>query len=208
MADETDETDETVPAASDEASDEPTADPADDAEPTDGTAATPGEERGTAEDGAEAGEDDGAAATDDVPASAGEAKAAKAAKAGTTTDAKPGAKATDAKVVARRTVTSKRVTPKGGQPAKKAASNKGNPKTAAEAEAEAAALRARLPSQGAYAKGPSPMWVPILMFGLLIVGALVIMGNYMGVFGTAENIRLVIGLAFILGGIVTATQYR
>jgi hypothetical protein len=46
------------------------------------------------------------------------------------------------------------------------------------------------------------------MFGLLIIGALIIMSNYMGVFGDASNVRLVIGLGFILGGIVTATQYR
>ncbi len=32
--------------------------------------------------------------------------------------------------------------------------------------------------------------------------------NYLGVFGDAANIRMVIGLAFILGGIITATQYR
>jgi hypothetical protein len=62
--------------------------------------------------------------------------------------------------------------------------------------------------QQVYAKGPSPWWVPAIMFGLLIVGALIIMSNYMGVFGDASNIRLVLGLGFILGGIVTATQYR
>jgi hypothetical protein len=55
---------------------------------------------------------------------------------------------------------------------------------------------------------PSPWWVPAIMFGLIIVGALVIMLNYMGAFGDPENYRLLIGLAFILGGIVAATQYR
>ena len=29
-----------------------------------------------------------------------------------------------------------------------------------------------------------------------------------GLFGDASNIKLVLGLAFILGGIITATQYR
>ena len=62
--------------------------------------------------------------------------------------------------------------------------------------------------QQVYAKGPSPWYVPAIMFGLLIVGALIIMSNYMGVFGDASNIRLVIGLGFILGGIIAATQYR
>ena len=57
-------------------------------------------------------------------------------------------------------------------------------------------------------KGPSPWWVPALMFGLMIVGAAVIMANYMGAFGDPDNVRLVIGLVLILGGIITATQYR
>ena len=46
------------------------------------------------------------------------------------------------------------------------------------------------------------------MFAFLIIGALVIMLNYMCVFGDAENIRLIIGLGLILAGIITATQYR
>ncbi len=55
---------------------------------------------------------------------------------------------------------------------------------------------------------PSPLWVPILMFTLLGVGMLVIVLNYIGVFGDASNARLLIGLGCILGGIMTATQYR
>ena len=55
---------------------------------------------------------------------------------------------------------------------------------------------------------PSPWWVPAIMWALLAIGVLVIMLNYMGVFGDPANIRLVIGLACILGGIITATQYR
>ena len=62
--------------------------------------------------------------------------------------------------------------------------------------------------QQVYAKGPSHWSVPALMFGLLILGALIIMSNYMGVFGHAQNLRLVIGLAFILAGILTSTQNR
>jgi len=57
-------------------------------------------------------------------------------------------------------------------------------------------------------KLPSPWWVPALMFGLLGVGALVIILNYTGVFGDVDNSKLIIGLALILGGIVAATQYR
>ena len=67
------------------------------------------------------------------------------------------------------------------------------------------------PRTGA-AKGPSPRWVPILMFGLWGVGLLVIVLNYMGVLpGSADGGNgwyLVAGLGAILGGIMVATQYR
>ena len=57
------------------------------------------------------------------------------------------------------------------------------------------------------ASAGSPKWVPILMFGLLAVGFLVIIINYM--FGAdASNWFLLLGLGLILGGIITATQYR
>lgn len=56
----------------------------------------------------------------------------------------------------------------------------------------------------------SPRWVPVLMFGLLILGALVIFFNYLGLLlpGATNNWYLVVGLVLILGGIITATQYR
>ncbi len=58
-------------------------------------------------------------------------------------------------------------------------------------------------------KGPSPTWVPVLLFGLLIAGALVIILNYMGLLPHApQNYYLILGLAAILGGIMVATQYR
>ena len=60
--------------------------------------------------------------------------------------------------------------------------------------------------------GPSPTWVPVLMFGLLIVGALIIILNYLAFLptpdGEASNWYLLLGLGFILGGIITATQFR
>jgi hypothetical protein len=40
------------------------------------------------------------------------------------------------------------------------------------------------------------------------LGGLTIMLNYMGAFGEPDNTRLVLGLGLILGGIITATQYR
>jgi hypothetical protein len=111
--------------------------------------------------------------------------------------------------VVRKKVTSKRVTPKGSAQGVKARSSSPSGKATAADEDDDAGFSTRYtPPQATYAPGPSPWWVPALMFGLLIVGALVIMLNYMGAFGDAENIRLVIGLAFILGGIITATQYR
>jgi hypothetical protein len=55
----------------------------------------------------------------------------------------------------------------------------------------------------------SPMWVPILMFTLLGIGLVVIFCNYLGVLpGGTKNTYLLVGLGAILGGIVTATQYR
>jgi hypothetical protein len=55
----------------------------------------------------------------------------------------------------------------------------------------------------------SPPWVPFVMFALLIVGGLMIMLNYIGLLpGAQSNWYLLGGLAFILAGIITATQYR
>ena len=54
----------------------------------------------------------------------------------------------------------------------------------------------------------SPMWVPVLMFALLGVGTLLILLNYSNVFWNTSNVYLMVGLALILGGIVTATQYH
>lgn len=55
----------------------------------------------------------------------------------------------------------------------------------------------------------SPRWVPIVMFGLLGIGLVVIFLNYLGVLpGGTSNAYLGLGLAAICGGIITATQYR
>ena len=55
----------------------------------------------------------------------------------------------------------------------------------------------------------SPRWVPVLMFALLIVGVLLIVLNYIEVLpGSVSNWYLLVGLAAIFGGILTATQYR
>ncbi len=54
----------------------------------------------------------------------------------------------------------------------------------------------------------SPLWVPVLLFGLLFGGVAVILLNYVGSFWDTSNVILLVGLGMILGGIVTATQYR
>jgi hypothetical protein len=55
----------------------------------------------------------------------------------------------------------------------------------------------------------SPTWVPVLMFVLLGLGGLVIFLNYLGLLpGATDNMYLLLGLALVLGGIVTATQFH
>ena len=58
--------------------------------------------------------------------------------------------------------------------------------------------------------GPSPLLVPILMFGSLILGTVIILFNYLteDILGTPSNWYLLGGLGFVLVGIITATQYR
>jgi hypothetical protein len=59
-------------------------------------------------------------------------------------------------------------------------------------------------------KQPSPTWVPVLMFALWIIGALVIMLNYIQQVlpGVPNNWYLIVGLGLILLGLFVATQYR
>jgi hypothetical protein len=55
----------------------------------------------------------------------------------------------------------------------------------------------------------SPMWVPVLMFTLLGLGALVIFLNYVGLLpGATSNWYLLAGLGLILGSIITATNFH
>jgi hypothetical protein len=95
-----------------------------------------------------------------------------------------------------------RVTPKGGhvrQPVRAEASSRYTP---------------RVPQE--YKE--SPRWVPILMFSLLGLGLVLIFCNYLGFLpaiwwdnppgDNTSNWWLLIGLGSILGGIITATQYR
>ncbi len=55
----------------------------------------------------------------------------------------------------------------------------------------------------------SPTWVPVLMFTLLGLGALVIFLNYLGLLpGATDNKYLLLGLVLVFGGIVTSTQFH
>ena len=106
-----------------------------------------------------------------------------------------------------------RVTPKGTRPGQlpTAAATPGASGAGGDgAVRRAAEASSRYTPPTAKALKESPKWVPILMFALLILGGLVIFFNYLGVLlpGSTNNWYLIVGLVFILGGIVTATQYR
>lgn len=95
----------------------------------------------------------------------------------------------------KRRVQGGRTTPKGGAPVK--ASKAGDPTASAR-------YTPPIPRDVKV----SPMWVPILMFAFLGVGTLLILVNYTGVVWNTSNWVLLAGLASILAGIVTATQYH
>jgi Cell division protein CrgA len=55
----------------------------------------------------------------------------------------------------------------------------------------------------------SPMWVPAVMFALLITGTAVIVLNYLGLLpGEQQNSYLLLGLVEITAGFIFATIYR
>ncbi|MBA3302470.1 MAG: cell division protein CrgA [Acidimicrobiia bacterium] len=117
--------------------------------------------------------------------------------------------------------TTGRVTPKGTPP--KGTPAKGTPATGAPAKGGAPGKETAgqtgpgrtAPASGRYTppvvreRTVSPPWVPALMFGLIGIGVLVIIVNYLGVLpGGSDNRYLLGGLAAITAGFVTATQYR
>ena len=55
---------------------------------------------------------------------------------------------------------------------------------------------------------PSPVWVPVLLFSFFGVGVATIVVNYLGVIWDTSNPVLLLGLGFILAGLITATKYR
>jgi Cell division protein CrgA len=56
------------------------------------------------------------------------------------------------------------------------------------------------------AQKESPPWVPVLMLGLLVLGALLIMLRYLVWDDT--NLPMVLGMACLLGGLYTGTKWR
>ena len=54
----------------------------------------------------------------------------------------------------------------------------------------------------------SPPAVAALLFTLLACGIVVIVGNYVALFGPSDNARLWYGLGLILAGLLVATQWH
>ncbi|MET0421599.1 MAG: cell division protein CrgA [Acidimicrobiia bacterium] len=56
----------------------------------------------------------------------------------------------------------------------------------------------------------SPLWVPVAMFSCLVLGVVVIGGNYLQLLpgGEASNNFLIIGLVLLISGFVLSTFFR
>ena len=56
----------------------------------------------------------------------------------------------------------------------------------------------------------SPLWVPSTMFTCLLLGVVVIVGNYLELLpgGVAQNSYLFVGLGLLISGFVLSTQFR
>jgi len=56
----------------------------------------------------------------------------------------------------------------------------------------------------------SKLWVPVTMFTCLVLGVVVIAGNYLQVLpgGEVSNTNLVIGIVLLVGGFVLSTFLR
>jgi hypothetical protein len=100
----------------------------------------------------------------------------------------------------RRTAASRRTTPRGGRTTPKGTRPGNQPRPASSA-------RYTPPAPDVHQ--PSPLWVPVLMFGLIGLGIVTILLNYLNLLpGDADNRYLVLGMVLITGGFITATRYR
>ncbi len=101
-----------------------------------------------------------------------------------------------------------RVTPKGTRPSDRSAgpaakrSSGGDSGTGSDDEYATGRYTAPIPAS----MRESPPWIPALMLGLLILGAILIILRNL-VF-TGNNWLTLLGLASILGGLYTATKWR
>jgi hypothetical protein len=93
--------------------------------------------------------------------------------------------------------------------AKKKSSNRGPTPARARATAPVAAAEPATRFSMRPGSGPSPLWVPTLMFSLLLTGVLVIILNYMGALPGGENNKfLLVGIGEVTLGFVAATALR
>jgi hypothetical protein len=106
---------------------------------------------------------------------------------------------------------SRKAPPKKGAPASKAASAKGAP-----AKGAPTTGRVTPKATGRYtppvprSEKVSPTWVPVVMFASLGLGMLVILANYVSLLpgNGPSNYYLLLGLALITTGFVTATKFH
>ena len=57
--------------------------------------------------------------------------------------------------------------------------------------------------------GESPAWMGWLIVGLFLVGIALIVSNYLSWLpGSPDSAWILVGLGFVLGGILTATRWR
>ncbi len=96
-----------------------------------------------------------------------------------------------------------RVTPKGGHRAPRQSHGSADEPT------DWAAETSRYTAPRPAGAGESPSWWPILLFGLLGLGILLIIVNYAGLLpGTPNNWMLLPALVCIAGGLFAAMSYR
>jgi hypothetical protein len=107
------------------------------------------------------------------------------------------------------------VPPSKSKPSKKPAkaTSQGNPAKASAAKPGRTTPKAGAP--GRYTpptpktKVSSPLWVPALMFALIVTGVLVVITNYLGLLpGEQQNWYLMLGLGEITAGFIVATFFR
>ena len=56
---------------------------------------------------------------------------------------------------------------------------------------------------------PSKLWIPALMFSLILLGVIVIVTNYFGILpGGANNAFLLVGIGEVAVGFIVATRLR